>query len=369
MRPHDSEHGTAHCVLTAASGLGTYVPALKFRNHLRRQGLRTSLHLYEELLDSAGREKVLETAERFRQDFRFAKMAQRLSQGRLLQPALRPGAVEACFEAWRDEGIRSFVLYSGVWSSLVERYRQWSDEAVEVHCVHVDAVRAVTWQSAANASVTHDVFLFSLKDERVHYFLADKKREITPIARRERRLLAHGGGWGIGNFQVAAGQLRDAPFALDLCAPAGQEAVAGDDARLWQIVDGWVPWKKCRSDDYEFPPMIEVGHAPQQQAPATRRLDDIASRNMAIVSKPGGGTLLDSIEFATPVIFLDPFGEYERANAELWERLGFGISMERWQRQEYSLDVLVAMHERLLIARDGVANYAEHYVRLTCPQT
>jgi UDP-N-acetylglucosamine:LPS N-acetylglucosamine transferase len=71
---------------------------------------------------------------------------------------------------------------------------------------------------------------------------------------------------------------------------------------------------------------------------------------MAVVSKPGGGTLLDSLAAATPVVLLPPWGEPEAKNGALWEELGFGIDVERWRKTGFDHHVLEDLHHRLLMA-------------------
>ncbi|MFF8914745.1 hypothetical protein ACF08M_15855 [Streptomyces sp. NPDC015032] len=47
-----------------------------------------------------------------------------------------------------------------------------------------------------------------------------------------------------------------------------------------------------------------------------------------MVSKPGGGTLLDLLRSATPFALLEPSGEHEVHNAQLWCDLG--LECARW---------------------------------------
>jgi UDP-N-acetylglucosamine:LPS N-acetylglucosamine transferase len=70
----------------------------------------------------------------------------------------------------------------------------------------------------------------------------------------------------------------------------------------------------------------------------------------AVISKPGGGTLLDSLAAATPVVLLAPWGTPEASNGALWEALGFGIEFERWRETEFDDRVLEALHHNLLEA-------------------
>jgi UDP-N-acetylglucosamine:LPS N-acetylglucosamine transferase len=85
-----------------------------------------------------------------------------------------------------------------------------------------------------------------------------------------------------------------------------------------------------------------------------------------MVSKPGGGTMLDSIWSATPLVLLEPFGEHEARNAELWERLGFGISVDRWRDTGFAVEVLEEIHDNLLRAKPGIPDYAGKLAEEIC---
>jgi UDP-N-acetylglucosamine:LPS N-acetylglucosamine transferase len=77
-------------------------------------------------------------------------------------------------------------------------------------------------------------------------------------------------------------------------------------------------------------------------------LYDVIRFNQAIISKPGGCTLIDSLASATPVILLEPYGYAEVRNSEIWQRLGYGISYPDWQASGYSMEVLARLQNNLL---------------------
>ena len=87
----------------------------------------------------------------------------------------------------------------------------------------------------------------------------------------------------------------------------------------------------------------------------------LVRHNQAIISKPGGATLVDSLSAATPLILLEPYGEYEQKNGELWESMGFAISYQKWADTGYSTEVLEDLHVNLLTARARTINYVEAY--------
>jgi hypothetical protein len=129
-----------------------------------------------------------------------------------------------------------------------------------------------------------------------------------------------------------------------------------DGIRYFMIDPHWHPWL-----DDGYPPF---GLADGRNDPVYVRGTecqgsfDLARSALAIVSKPGGGTLLDSLHSATPLVLLEPFGAHEACNAGLWERLGFGISLDRWREGDFAPAILEELHDTLLRAAPGIPDYA-----------
>jgi UDP-N-acetylglucosamine:LPS N-acetylglucosamine transferase len=78
---------------------------------------------------------------------------------------------------------------------------------------------------------------------------------------------------------------------------------------------------------------------------------------IALVTKPGGMALAESLSAATPAVFLPPFGEHEKQNADLWLSYGFAVSFDAWQRADFAADMLKPSHLNLLKAKDQIRLY------------
>ena len=87
------------------------------------------------------------------------------------------------------------------------------------------------------------------------------------------------------------------------------------------------------------------------------------ARARAVVSKPGGCTLIDSLASGTPVILLEAYGYAERSNAEVWIALGYGITFEAWRESGFSIDVLQRLHENLRKRARNTINYPQSLLR------
>jgi hypothetical protein len=116
---------------------------------------------------------------------------------------------------------------------------------------------------------------------------------------------------------------------------------------------GWFPWQRNASAELMFPALGEVSAdgsvhwLPSAHYPPAHTL---VRHARAIVSKPGGGTLIDSLAAATPLILLEPYGEAEAQSGALWEALGFGIRYERWRDSGFDAGVLARLHHNLRAA-------------------
>jgi UDP-N-acetylglucosamine:LPS N-acetylglucosamine transferase len=94
---------------------------------------------------------------------------------------------------------------------------------------------------------------------------------------------------------------------------------------------------------------------------------DVIRRAKAIVSKPGGCTLIDSLDAGTPVVLLEPYGYAERSNARIWEHLGFGIAYDAWRETGFDEGVLERLHANIVgrahAGTDYPGAYAERLAR------
>lgn len=92
------------------------------------------------------------------------------------------------------------------------------------------------------------------------------------------------------------------------------------------------------------------------------RCSPIDKHSQAIISKPGGGTLVDSLSAVTPLILLDPYGEYERENGQLWQELGFAITYQQWADSNYSFQTLENLQTNLRESRSHLPQYIDSYI-------
>lgn len=351
-------------VLTSGVALGVHVPGLLLAQRMREQGADAEVFVLERLLPDSKRATAAKMKFAFHRDFRVALAGQRLAvdpSAAVVEPALRELA-----EQWRKRGVRRLVVLSGFWLPIIEQCAALAGISPEVDVCHIDSVPSPSFRALGSLPAeVRQVWLADWMNSTVPYTIPVSGRPPVPWADRERRLLVHGGGWGMGTYRQRADELRDNGFELDIVAYEASDVSTGDEGiRYFMIDPSWHPWF-----DNGYPPFARVdgvGVPDYVQGTECHGSFELARSALAMVSKPGGGTMLDSLWSATPLVLLEPFGEHEAQNAELWERLGFGISIERWRNTNFAVEALEEIHEALLRAKPEIHDYASKLAKEIC---
>ncbi|WP_242855585.1 hypothetical protein [Ruminiclostridium josui] len=210
-----------------------------------------------------------------------------------------------------------------------------------------------------------EVWLYDFENTKIQYQIPIVNEEPIPILERPERFIIHGGGWGMGTYQGKIPELQEKGFELDIVLYEIQEASRkriGD--RCFMVDPSWRAWNKNERGSYEFPPLAQI--IPDEEPIFENKeeyheLFDITKNTRAIIGKPGAGTLMDSLSSATPMIMLEPFGEHEKKNTRLWEKLGYGISYDTWKEKGFSMEILRELHENLVKGRKAALDYTEGY--------
>jgi hypothetical protein len=343
-------------LLSSGVTLGTYVPAKVLAARLARAGVPSSVEVFESLLGAAEARRDQAAAAVFRNDFKVAVTALRLVRDQT--PRLDQERVSELQRRWAAERRARFVVFSGFWQPVVARYAQAAAWPVQVDVCHLDAAATPSFRLLESPPAGwRQVWMFDAETDRIPCTIPITDDEPLPWSQRERRVLAHGGGWGLGDYRDRAAELAARGLGVDLIVhDLADVDQSRRGVRHFMIDPAWVPWT-----DGGFPPFCRIsGPVP---GPYARRRDhhdsfELARRAVAMICKTGGGTLLDSLWSATPIIALEPFGAHEAVNAQLWERLGFGLSFAAWRDGGFRFDELEPMHRRLIQARGGVLDYS-----------
>jgi hypothetical protein len=283
-----------------------------------------------------------------------------------VQDCLDADRVQVLLRRWLYERRRHFIVWSGFWLPVLESYRQMAggDSLCVDHC-RIDAEISASFKIYPDLKAGNEIWLWNWQDKKIVHEIPVTDAEAVPFDERRDRLVVHGGGWGIGTYRSRLLELEQSGFSLDIVIHNRNEAIpARANSRFFMMDPDWHPWVRSDAGDHVFPSIGQVGDSvasEYRRGETFHELYDVIRRSKAIVSKPGGCTLIDSLSSATPVVLLEPYGYAEQSNARIWEHLGFGISYPDWQRTGYDPAVLEILHTNIMTRSPRGTNYPRAY--------
>lgn len=348
-------------ILTSGIGLGIYIPALLIQRQLAGLGVEADVEVLEGYYTGPQQGRHLAHKQAYHQDFDLAQMAHRMA--RSVESSLDPGAIEALLRGWQAERRTHFIVWSGFWLPILERYRRDAGAPLHIDCCRIDAVVSASFRVHAGlAPDATEIWLWNAEDRRTVFEIPVTHEPPIAFADRAHRLVVHGGGWGLGTYRAAAAEMAATGWGLDVVVHARDEVAPGSSADRHFMVDpAWRTWHRG-PEGHTFPPFGAVDAPPSRTN--DHALYELIRRSQAIVSKPGGGTLIDSLGAGTPVVLLEPYGYAEASNAEVWEHLGFGIPYEKWRNTGFDHAVLHRLHDNLVRRTRGPAYVPAYVARL-----
>ncbi len=354
-------------ILTSGVGLGTYIPALLIERQLRGRGCRAEVVVLEDYFTPGHRDAHLAHRKAHHESFALAQMAHRMARD--VADCIDGTRAGQLLERWAGEGRRHFIVWSGFWLPILEDYRRLAGgAALEVDHCRIDAEVSASFRVHPGlASAGRAVWLWHWEERRLEHRIPVTGIAPVPFAERDVRLAVHGGGWGIGTYRETARELGGTPFALDIVVHDPAEAQRpGPRDRHFMLDPGWHPWSRNAEGGHDFPPMGEItgrGEVLYRRRDDFHVFHEVIRRAKAIVSKPGGCTLIDSLDAGTPVVLLEPYGYAEKSNARIWEHLGFGISYEAWRATGFDERVLERLHANIANRAHAGIDYPGAYAR------
>jgi hypothetical protein len=336
-----------------------YLPAVLNHRRLRDMGIEADVEVLERYFTAESRAQLALHRRAYRDNFDLALMAHRMTRDVL--HCVERLALEQLLHTWRCEGRRRFVVWSGFWLPVLQQYRDSLRGAeLNVDICRIDAAVSASFKVHGDAGLgAADIWLWNGEERRIVHEIHVLPDEPIPFDQREPRLVVHGGGWGLGTYRDVLTELESTPYALDVVIFDPDERRSRPNDRYFMSDPAWSPWQQDPANP-TFPPL---GQVTEEQPIVYSSSDDvhelhcIIRSGRAIVSKPGGCTLIDSLASATPVVFLDAYGYAEERNAEIWQDLGFGISYAAWRDDGYSFDTLTKLHESIKTRYSAGAAY------------
>lgn len=352
--------GSVVTLLGSGNSLGVYVPAVQLSRRLALKGVRSDIVVLENLYLDHLKAKVPAYREAFHADFAVAKKSAAFARD--ISGSFDEDKVERLLRRWERERRTEFVALTGFWLPILHRYRERRGaDGLKVDLLHLDAGTSVSYIVYRDLCAPfRSVRFLDPSRERMELTLAVTDRPPIPWAERAGRFTVHGGGWGIGTYQRACGEMAAAGLQLNALAYYDRDLVPCGNIRYYRNDPDWSPWQTDGNGEHGFPPLARI--EPGLPAAYFRREDypplfDVLRDSAAIVTKPGGYSLFESLAAATPLVLLEPFAKHEEDNARYWIERGFGIRYDDWRAGGYAAQPLARLHENLLQARADIIEY------------
>ena len=247
------------------------------------------------------------------------------------------------------------VTFSGFFLQLLKDLSETCPHYRDrIFAVHMDAVPSLSWKGTDEA-FAKNIWLYRLEEKKLCCLLDRTKEEPA----KENRILVHGGGWGIGEYESKIGRLNGLGIPCDIVVYYPEEAEKADPMNDCYLLDP--SWKAAGGND-EFPRLLkyeEKEWRPFADSRTVNPLRTLIEKDCAILSKPGGGTLADSLATGTPLLFSEELAAYEKENRRMWEIRGFGIGIESFLAGSEKEAMLSEMQNRLKTEAASLPELAE----------
>ncbi len=344
-------------ILTSVMGLGTYVPALLLEDCFLRKGMSCQVQLIESFLKEEKIVKFLKNKEEYHKNFKAAKLGHKLAE-RQLGGLIDDQEKKTIFEDWNESGVTLFVVMSGNWmETLLEYVDMGKIEPQSICAVHMDVGATPSWckymdiPGLKNISV-YDENTVQCMLEYPKKFLKTRNVYEEPA---KSHIYIHGGGWGMGTYQERHKEFHEIlPYKVKTTIHSLKEAEENDGWDYYLLDSKWMPWKSDNNDLY--PPIGKVTSNGVKALPngLHQGMYSLYEDCCGIISKAGGGTLMDSLITGTPLVFIEPIAMHEQRNQDLWIKLKFGITYEDWKQNDFSIDMLKEIYNNIIENREKI---------------
>ncbi len=352
-------------ILCAGPGLGFYIPGLIVRRQLNEKGLLADVEVFENFIIEEKRKKIPDARLSFHRNFKFALMGQKVIRD--ITPSLDKIRVSNLLSTWKNEKRKHFIIFSGFWIPIIQQYVQDIDfNVISIVLCHVDSDYSSSWKLYKNKIDSYNhIWLCNYDKKEIQYQLQISEHQSIPYEDRDFRFVVHGGGWGMGTYKEEIVELNRLGLRLDIINYETDDfRIIKPQNRYYMIDPNWNHWDKDINGYYQFPPFGRIIDNKKIDFKKNKKYPEVYNlirKSKAIISKPGAGTLIDSLSSATPILFLEPFGEYEKKNALLWEYYGFGMQCKEWINNGASFAVLEKLSNNILRAKKHIKNFTEVY--------
>jgi hypothetical protein len=346
-------------IVSSIIGYGVYFPALIVFEQLKALGYTVNIYIIERYFDENAMSEFERTKAAFKKDVRLVQIASRIPVKYTEKLSVKK--TEALFQEWSNNNSTHFLCFSGLWLETLHAYKK-QHPTCTIDCCRVDSAISSTWGKLndLNELITNDLSFFNAAEDTINYVLNIPEIQPLPYLERENTITIHGGGWDLGNFTMTTEHFSN--YHVNLIVNDIQNDFNTKNTTLYANKPKWNPL-------YEngFPPFGRIDSASNTVFKTYKKhpgILNVLAKTNAIVSKPGGMTLMDSLITETPLIFLKSVGKNENSNKKLWETLQLGIPIETWQKNDHQAATLNEMHERIVTIKKETPCFLKTYINL-----
>ncbi|MBO9596362.1 MAG: UDP-glucuronosyltransferase, partial [Cohnella sp.] len=228
-------------LLCSGFGLGLYVPGLLIAKRLRRLGVQADVCVFENVILPNKLDQVLRSKQACHRSFPFAQFSAKMPMD--MTSTVDDEAIDALLDQWAAEGRREFLVFSGHWLHVVNRYRdKVHPETVNAEIVYVDCGLPPSWTSLKHfepnyAAGYRETWIYDTEKMALALPIAVNDAPPLPYREREPRFVIHGGGWGMGTYQNKIPEWRARGIPLDIVVYETEEAAGGAAADRFFMMD------------------------------------------------------------------------------------------------------------------------------------
>lgn len=331
-------------ILTASMGLGTYIPALSLKDELTFFNINSDIFLYEDYISEDKRNNLKKYKKAFHNDIRLAIAGHQL-MGKLNKSSNTLEIAKKLYPL--INAYDEIIVLSGNWIDILCVLEEEFHMAIAITIIHLDCDKAPSWQNKHKypESIKNEIWLLGQTDKDAKYYLS--KKDSLEFNKRDNRLLLYGGGWGMGNYLEYADELSQ-HILLDVILHSPIDKINCENKNLYLFPEEWNPWQRKENNELYIPDLRICKQINKKLLVTDKTIKNIfASQDRALVSKPGGGTIIDALTYCTPLIFLDPISRHEQENASYYIKRGLAISIDEWRKLNYSNSVLEKISENI----------------------
>lgn len=316
-------------ILASCSGYGAYVPALRLSEELNQHGIANKVFVYEFFYESSNKNKFIEYRKQFHESFRFAQMATKMPNFDSLLINLNE-----IINSFIQNDCNYYIVFTGTWLKILEQLDMPKEKVL---CLRPDTVDSPSWNAIKHISNCYNnIWLIGENRSLPKYKFCKDCYSYN----RTRRIVLHGGGWGINTFIETIKELYDKYELYTIHSTAAE-------ARKYHKMFGiktlytpieWIP----ESNEPSYPPLID------NSTGENLLFHTLLRSCCAVISKPGGGTCLDALTMKVPPIFLQSMANHEKCNMINMTTNYIGINFNCWKESNYSYDKLLEVKENLI---------------------